>query len=205
MNSLLEIKSEIVNFWNIESSEQDKLIAKIQKYSDLKDENSFKNEVRNNFKQVTFSGISVVYEAMCKNPKKWNLFIKEEYERAFSTAETSENPLSILDCLEEFSIVDEDKVNNQEEIITILVSYLSNSKDILKYKSIWYLGDWINKKNAYKYSSVILKIQKKLTSKNWRIRFIAKKTLDDIGKLPNEYSVSFMDKIRAKIFPPDYK
>ena len=69
-------------------------------------------EIRENFKQINFSGIGVIYEALSKNPKKWSSFFKEEYERAFEAAKISENAIEILESLEEISFVEEGKLGN---------------------------------------------------------------------------------------------
>jgi len=72
----------------------------------------------------------------------------------------------------------------------------------VSYKAIWYLGDWIDPDNAGKYGFVIQKIKDKLTDKNWRIRHVAKSTLEDIGQLPDGYKPGFMDKMKAKFLNP---
>lgn len=203
MNNLKEKKEEIVNFFEIEKeSESEKLIEEIRKYSEVKSEYELVPEIRENFKQLQFSGIGVIYEALSKNPKKWSNFFKEEYVRAFESAKESENAFEILESLEEICFAEETKLESRDEIIEVLESYLSHNKDSIRYKAIWYLGDWISDDNKSKYNHVIRKITNNLKDNNWKVRYITKSTLGDMESLPKDFKLSFMDKLRAKFSNP---
>ena len=203
MNSLKEKKEEILNFWEIEEeSAREELINKIRLYSELKSEEELIPEIRENFEQINFYGISVIYEALSKNPKKWSNFFKEEYSRAFESAKNSDNAFEILECLQEISFVEEDKMESRDEIITILESYLSHEKDSIRYKSIWYLGDWISDDNKDKYQHVIHKVKSNLEDRNWKVRYAAKLILEDMNMLPKNFTLSFLDKLRVKFLNP---
>jgi exonuclease III len=202
MNNLSEIKEDIINFWEINENEKEDLLDKIRKYAAQKNENEFSAEVRATFEQKRYSGISVIYEALTADPEKWGLFIKQEYERAFKTLETSNNAFEVIDTLEEMCFVDLNKFQYSNEIIRLLSGYLSSEKDVLRYKAVWYMGDWIIKKNTHKYGDVINKIIDKLNDKNWKIRYISKLILEDMDQLPSDYKMSFMDKVRNYFFSP---
>lgn len=203
MKNLSDIKEKIANFWDIEEdSERNMLVEKIRHYAASKDESEFIKEVRQTFEQINFSGISVIYEALSKNPQKWGRFFKEEYERAFKSAERSENPFDILECLEEISFVEESKTSYNAEIINVLSNYLTSPNDVLRYKSIWLLGNWLTKENSKNYPQIVTEIKNKLNDRHWKIRYIAKGVLEDIGRLPDGYSMNSLDKIRGKIYNP---
>ncbi|WP_299715138.1 hypothetical protein [uncultured Tenacibaculum sp.] len=203
MNSLKDRKNQIVNFWDIEEeTEREKLIEEIRNYSEIKSEIELVSEIRENFEQINFSGISVIYEALSKNPKKWSNFFKEEYERAFESAKKSNNAFEILESLQEISFVEKEKLETLDEIITLLENNLSHSSEVIRYKSIWYLSDWISNENKHKYSHIILKITSKLQDENWKIRYATKLILEDMNKLPKDYKVSFWDKVKIKFGNP---
>lgn len=203
MNSIKEKKDQIVNFWDIEEeSDREKLIEEIRNYSEMKSEAELVPEIRENFKQINFSGIGVIYEALSKNPKKWSNFFKEEYERAFELAKKSDNAFEILESLQEISFVKEGKLKTIDEVINLLENNLSHQNEAIRYKSIWYLGDWISDENKDKYSHVIRKIITKLQDKNWKIRYATKLVLDDMNKLPKDYKISFWDKMKIKFGSP---
>lgn len=203
MNSIKDKKEEIVNFWEIEDeSERERLIEEVRKYSETKNENELKLEIRENFKQVNLSGIGVIYEALSKNPQKWSNFFKEEYERAFESAIKSDNAFEILECLQEISFVEESKLESRDEIIEILERHLSHEKDSIRYKAIWYLGDWISNDNRSKYNHIIKNITYKLKDKNWKIRYATKLILEDMNKLPTDFKLGFMDKLKVKFLNP---
>jgi hypothetical protein len=62
MNSIREKKDQIVNFWSIdEESDREKLIEEIRNYSEIKTEAVLVQEIRDNFKQTSSSGISVIF------------------------------------------------------------------------------------------------------------------------------------------------
>ena len=199
MNSIEEKKDLIINFWDIEEeSDREKLIEEIRKYSEVKTEAELVPEIREHFNQIQLSGIGIIYEALSKNPLKWSNFFREEYERAFESAEQSEKAFSILDSLEEISFVDKTKLESRDELIKLLENNLSNNKESIRYKAIWYLGDWIGDDNKDKYSNVIHKIISKLEDDNWKIRNCAKNVLEEMNKLPKDYKVSFLDKLKVK-------
>ncbi len=203
MKNLSDIKEKIANFWDIEEdSERDALLEKIRHYAASKDEDEFIKDVRQTFEQINFSGISVIYEALSTTPQRWGQFFKEEYERAFASAEKSENPFEILECLEEISFVEGSKIDYNAEIINILSNYLTNPNDVLRYKSIWLIGDWITKENSKNYPQIVAELRNNLVDRNWKIRYITKGVLEDIGRLPTGYSINFLDKVRGKIYNP---
>ena len=203
MNSLKDRKNQIVNFWDIEEeTEREKLIEEIRNYSEIKSEIELISEIRENFEQINFSGIGVIYEALSKNPKKWSNFFKEEYERAFESAKKSNNAFEILESLQEISFVEKEKLETLDQIITLLENNLSHSSEAIRYKSIWYLSDWISNENKHKYSHIILKITSKLQDENWKIRYTTKLILEDMNKLPKDYKVNFWDKVKIKFGNP---
>jgi len=203
MNSLKERKDDIINFWDIEEeSAQEELINEIRQYAESKKEEELAPEIRANFDQMNLSGIGVIYEALSKNPKKWSNFFKEEYLRAFESAEQSDNAFEILESLEEIGFVDENKLESRDEIITFLEGYLSHKNDAIRYKAIWYLGDWISDDNKTKYTYIIQKIINKLNDSNWKIRYVTKLILEGMNKLPKDFTLSFSDKMRIKFLSP---
>lgn len=203
MNSLKEKKDEIINFWDIaEEADREQLIEKIRQYAEIKSEQELVPEIRANFKQIKSSGISVIYEALSKNPEKWSIFFKEEYERAFESAKKSDNAFEILDCLEEISFVEESKLKSRNEIIEILENHLSHEKDLIRYKAIWCLGNWVSDDNKNKYKHLIQKIINRLQDNNWKIRYVTKLILEDINQLPKNFKLSFIDRIRVKFLSP---
>ena len=203
MKSLKEKKDEIVNFWDIEKeSSKEKLIEEIREYSETKSENELVQEIRANFKQINFSGIGVIYEALSKNPKKWSNFYKEEYVRAFESAKKADNAFEILESLQEICFAEESNLETRDEIIEFLETQLSHQKDAIRYKAIWYLGDWILEDNKSKYNHVIKKIINNLQDKNWKIRYAAKLILEDINMIPKDYKLSFIDRIRIEFSDP---
>lgn len=203
MNSLLTIKEDLINFWGLEEeAEREAILDKVKKYANSTSKESLFKEIRTNFEQKEFSGLGVIYEALTENETKWGDFFKEEYQRAFKAAETAPNAAEILDTLEEISFVGDTDGSLSKELISLLTDYLDHPKDVLRYKSIYLMGDWILKENAWKYPNVTGKMTERLKDSNWRIRHIAQSELEALGSLPKGYSPSFMDKMRAKFLSP---
>ncbi|HOY07930.1 MAG TPA: hypothetical protein PLO67_21120 [Saprospiraceae bacterium] len=203
MNSLSERKQQIVGFWEIEEDAQrDQLVAEISAYANTQDPDAFSKEVRSQFEQINFSGISVIYEALTADPDKWAPFFKEEYKRAFKTAETAENGWDILECLEEIGGAKTYPEKVSDDMVSFLAQHLSSNNDVLRYKAVWLLGDWIGPENVIRHTRVVANLEEKLKDPNWKIRYIIKGFLEDLGKLPPGYQTGFIDKIRAKISSP---
>ena len=203
MNHLSERKDQITGFWDLENEEErDKLIAEIRSYAATQEPEAFSREARALFEQANFSGISVIYEALTADPDKWATFFKEEYKRAFQSAETAENAWDILECLEEIGAVHTFPATESREIVSLLSHYLSSHQDVLRYKAVWLLGDWIDQKNAGRHANVISLLEKRLDDPNWKIRMITKGVLEDMGQLPAGYAVRLMDRLRATFSSP---
>ncbi len=203
MINLIEVKEKLANFYDIESeTDREELLSELRKYADEKEEVELIEEIRQNFKLKTFSGISVIYEALSEQPEKWSQFFYEEYKRAFKLAENSENAFDVLECLEEVGFVDVEKMQHRKEIVELLFSYLSSPHDVLRYKSIWLIGDWISKEDVAENPSIVKQLQSLLIDKNWRIRYAANQELKELGKLPLNFKISFWDKLRVKYFNP---
>jgi hypothetical protein len=203
MENLSEIKEDIVNFWSFEDdSRRDAILEKIRQYTESKDESELVPEIRNTFEQTNFSGISVIYDALSKNPRKWGQFFMEEYERAFAAAESSDKPFDILNCLEEIGLAETGQCENVADIVRLLSGYLRSPNDALRHKSVWFLGDWVTRENSRYYSRIVAEITDRLQDSNWKVRYIAKLVLEDMHQLPNGYAMSFLDTIRGKYLNP---
>ncbi|MCZ4409999.1 HEAT repeat domain-containing protein [Cryomorphaceae bacterium 1068] len=203
MNSLIEKKDSIVNFYDIKNiTERDRLIEEIGKYTDSKEESEVVKEIRSNFSQAYFSGLNVIYIALSSNPQKWSAFFKEEYERAFETAKRTDNSFEILDCLVSIGLTDVTKVPAIDEIVELLENHLEHEKDTIRFKAIWYLGDWISSKNKAKYPEVIKKIRTRLRDDNWKIRYLTSSVLRRMDELSSTFKLDMMDRLKAKFYDP---
>ena len=205
MNSLREKKNEIANFYDFEDeAKRDELLEEIRKYTERTSEDELVSEIRENFEQNNSSGIDVIYEVLNEDIKKWSNFFREEYERAFEAAKKSDNAYEILDSLSIIDFVEDEEADPKvvEEIISILESNISHQKDAIRFKAIYFLGDWIWEGNQSKYKYLIQKIVTKLNDKNWRVRYIAKLVLEDLESLPPGFDLSLIDKIRARFLSP---
>lgn len=196
---LSKIKDKIINFYDLETEEEkSKVLEEIKDISNSVEKEVFVDEIRELFEQKQLSGIGIIYEALGQNPEKWGSFFFEEIQRAFRNAEDSNEPSKILDSLEEISMTDESKIIQRNEIINYLETKMNHANDVLKYKSIWYLGDWIDKSNISEHSNVVNKIKANLKDQNWRIRMVSKRFLEELDRLPNDYKMKLSDKLKVK-------
>lgn len=199
---LLDFKEQIDQYEELEGESQARLLTAIRRYANTQKKRNFKLELKGAYEQVAFSGIEVIYEALSNEPKKWGSFFLEEYQRAFKKAETADNAFEILECLDEISFAELEKTPYEKQIIQLLASYLNFPKDAIQYKAIWNLGDWLTLENLERYSHIEEAILKKLKHKNWKIRFAAKMTLEDLEALPGYYNLSFWDRLKINYLNP---
>lgn len=200
------LKDKIINFYDIEAEhERDALIQDIIVISKATPKEAFVEEVRTSFELKALSGIGVIYEALGHDPDNWGAFFFEEIQRAFTIAENSSEPFNVMDGLDEISMTDVTLVKERDEIIRFLFSQIDHDSEVIRYKAIWYLADWIDDDISYKYMEVISKIKKSLVDdENWRVRIVSKMFLEDLNKLPKDYKMSFSDKLKVK-FLNEYK
>lgn len=199
MNSLAEKKAAITGFWEIESeAARARLLQEIKDYSNTKSDQELTAEIRATFEQRSWSGIGVLYEALSTQPKRWSNFFREEYERAFTAAETATDARDTLDSLQEISMVKADELTTADQVIRLLESYLPHQRVAIRYKAVTYLGDWLSSDKARKYTEVVQAIKTCLRDESWRVRYVAKLTLQDANQLPTDFKLSLLDRLRAK-------
>lgn len=194
---LSDFQADIHNFYEIEDEATEKQLLKdILSYANTVGESHFAKEVRMLFPNLPYSDIGVIYEALSENPEKWGNFYVEQYKLTFQEAENANEAFEILDNLEEICFADDTGFG--ADIIRLLEPYLDHSKPALRYKAIWYMGDWVGTDNKRRYPQIVRKIKERLNDNNWRIRCMTKGILEDMEELPKGYKLSFFDKIRAK-------
>jgi hypothetical protein len=70
------------------------------------------------------------------------------------------------------------------------------------YKALWNLGDFLNPIIIDQHPGLEDRIKQQLSHKNWKIRFAASKTLEDLDRLPSEYKVSCWDQLKIRFLDP---
>lgn len=198
MKSIAGLKKEIVEYWNKNELFRNNVDKNILNYASSTPEEIVIKEIRDNFKQDKDSGLDVIYFALSSKPDKWIRFFAEEYERAFLASETSNNPYEYLEILESIGWKENKKHEYINKIIELLAKYLNHSQDAIRFKATWLLGDWLVEGNEVKYANVLSELRNKLQDKNWRIRWIAHETLNDINQLPKDYKMRLLDRFRVK-------
>lgn len=197
--TIQDLKEQIINFYDIETEEKKMdLINSIIDISNKSDRVEFVKEIRETFPQRQLSGIGVIYEALGHHPEEWGEFFYEEIQRAFEAAENSNEAYKILDSLEALCMMDRSRMKQKSQIVSFLSQYLNHPIEVLRYKSIWYLVDWIEKDSDEANSYIIEKVKTLLRSDTWRIQLVAKEFLERLGYMPSDYKMSLSDRLKAK-------
>ncbi len=203
MRELDEIRESIKDFYSLDTEkEKSVIIDAIRDVSEKADKDEFIKYVRENFEQKSLSGIGVIYEALSKYPKDWGFFFLSEIKRGFKNATISSHPFEILESLEELSFVNKWEIRERQEIIQFLGNYLSSENDVLRYKAIWLLCDWLDKIDQDKYPEIVASIRSNLNHPNWKIRVCSFYTLTDIAALPSNFKLKMSDNMRKRFFSP---
>jgi len=199
--NLTEIKEEIVNFYDYNDNQKEEILKKVLKIASENNKDEFITELRNLFPQYGFSGIGVIYEALTKEPEKWDAFFVEEYERTFKDAEDFKDPGKSLDTLAEIGLMESVKYDFAHDIIRVLSNYISHENAEIQFFAISYLGDWLVDDNAKQHLPLIKALQTiQLENIKYRIRYITYESLWLCNQLSSKNKLSFIDKIRAKLF-----
>lgn len=118
-------------------------IIEIRKFLNTKNKKQLIQEIRKNFQQIDFKGISLIYEAMNNDPDKWGDFFAEEFKRAYEGGNVDN-----LQCLEEINypinLLKEYDLKIYSHLVKILRT--SNNKEI-DYITLLYLDKWTNGQN----------------------------------------------------------
>jgi hypothetical protein len=202
MNNLSHVADKLIHFFDLEGQESELLLQEVEEIIASTEKEEIINDIRNNFPQISFSGIGQIYEVLAKNPERWGDFYVEEIKRAYLHAERSDAPFPILDCLEELSLIKNKNQPFGHQVIEFLAPYLNHEKPVFRFKALYHLGDWMEDGNQEKFNFLIYEIQKKLKDDNWQVRYVAELVLKDLNAVPNNYTPSLFDKMQRKFTNP---
>jgi len=202
LKTLKDLKPDIANYYFAEPEEDEKLELAIQKYVNEKDTGTVINEILTNFPLDKNLGMDALYEAMSfsENPKRWDNFFIDEYERTFSAANKYKNGEDILHALHVIWGYEEYNSKQKHKVIDICTSYLNNEDFHIRRFAIKYTGNWlITIKKDQKFFSTIEVIKPKLNDTHRKVRNQARETLIELNALPKGYKQNFLDRILSMI------
>ena len=188
-DKLLKILDE---FYDLSEQEEEKILATI-----LKMANSQPEEFIKIMRELEAIDYSILHEALAEDMENWSDFFLDELKRILKSAKETSHPVKTLVYLDEFINIDPEEFKHRDELINILRKELKNEHPAFRYWAINLITDFM-KEGDY---MTIKSLEKHLVDPDWRVRYWTYMILNEIKK-PNKYKLSFIDKIRSKIFDP---
>ena len=187
-----ELRKILDNFYELSEFKAEQALTSILELA-----NAQPMEFTNILRDLKPDDISIIYEALGNDLDNWNEFFLEELKRIIETAKKADNPNTILSYLDEFIFIEPGQFKYRKELISILKKELSNRHPTFRYYAITVIADFIEDGDFL----TIKLLEKHLIDTDWRIRYWTYVVLKEIKK-SNNYKLSFIDKIRSKIFDP---
>lgn len=205
MNQFLEKFSDpIKSFWETGSEqEKQKLLTDILHYASTNPE-KFKQELQQVQFDKELTPLAVVLEALSKDTDKWGQFYVDTLDKIFEQAKVVDKPQDILSCLMEFAYIEKDNSPFVQLIVDRLNKETDSDNVSVKLAAIWTLPAYLKNPSIRNKSSITHSLQQKLYDKNWKVRYVAFKSLGYEDMLPDGHKLSMGDQIRKLIFgaPP---
>lgn len=203
MKYLTHLTAELQNYFAHNDDERrNDFMHQLIEITDGADKEKLIEEIRNDFPQKNYSGLSVIYEGISENPEKWGDFYVAEFQRAYKNAVTSKNAFEILQTLNELCFIEDKNTPFGHEIIQLMRPYLQHKNPEIRHQTISRLGDWLEDGNEEIFKDLVCELKNKLSDKNWKVRHVTELVLKDLKTLPPRHSRGFLDKMRIKYFNP---
>jgi len=193
-----DLESKIENFYDLDESSEDTLLAEIRKraYENKIDFERFMEELGFGFETKR----PIFYEAIWKSPVDFEDWLYEEQVKLVTAAENGDE-----DAIFELSslmflcrIETENKDFFQKSTAFILSKFNSKSPDVREHCSDALL-DLVEMQERNLNSNEIQAFNKLLVDPNFNIRIYTYCNLKELKLLPSGFELSFWDRLRAKL------
>lgn len=200
MNRFTDTFGEKINdFWELPTDEQKvKICSEILQYAN-NDSQSFKNDLKAIQFDNDLYALPIVMEALSQDTDNWGQFYVELLDTIFNTAKFADKPYDVLTYLMEFAYIE--KINKPfvKQIADKLYNELNTQNTAIQIAALWTLPAYL--KNEAVTNKHIIKdaLEDKLNDNNWRIRYVAFKSLEYENLLPKGRKLALKDKLCALI------
>lgn len=200
MNNFLEkFKSDFDEFIYLDLQEYEELLDKILAYANQNQESFVKDVISIPLEDDAFV-LSLILEALIKESKKWGDFIFELLKLIISKIKQVETPKTIVNHIINFEIITFDKTSLAQRIVDILYDEIDINIIEIKNAILWTLLCFIDHENINNKKEIITKIQSQLKSNEYKVRLFTYDELNKKSLLPNDYKLSFKDKLYKILF-----
>ena len=205
MNQFINLfGNRIKSHWETDSEDQrQKLLSDILQYANSNVE-SFKQDMEEIQFDNELSPLPIVLEALSKDTDTWGQFYVDTLGKIFEKAKQADKPQEILNYLMEFAYIEKDEKPFVQRIVDRLYKETNSDNLSTQLAAIWTLPAYMKNPVVRNKPSIIESVQQKLQDKNWKVRYIAFKSLGFENMLPNGSKLSIGDQFRKLVFgaPP---
>ena len=206
MNAFVEkFKTDIECFWKLNENEQNKILRKILSYA-----NSNPKKFIEEINQVKFDRnltiLPLISEALSSETEKWGHYYIDLLDSIIKTAKTTKKPYFILSNVLEYVYIENNTRPFVQKIVTRLYEELKSENIDIRIMAIWQLPDYLTNPSIKNKDSIIKRLQQQLYERHWKIRVSAFESLSVNEIIPDEFKMSFKDKIFKFVLgnPPTY-
>ncbi|HYE54654.1 MAG TPA: hypothetical protein VD996_07420 [Chitinophagaceae bacterium] len=184
-------------FWD-DGEGQDQLVQDVRDYANANPAQfvSEFNEVR--FKEGS-NYMSVVLEALSKDADKWGNFYVEQLDAILKAAAGTDDPGEILGNLTDLAYIEDETGPFVQRIADRLYREMESDDINIQMAAIWVLPDFIENPVIRNRSAMIAALQEKLNDANWKVRYVAHRSLGYSKLHPPGYRQRFTDKLRRML------
>ncbi|THU39156.1 hypothetical protein FAM09_11600 [Niastella caeni] len=194
----------IKSYWETASEGlKQQLIKDILQYANTNPQ-TFKRDLEKVQFDNKLTPLAVVLEALSKETDTWGQFYVDTLDAIFEQAKIANKPQDILSCLMEFAYIEKDHRPFVQSIVDRLHKETDSDNLASKLAAIWTLPAYLANPSVRNKSLIVDSLQQKLYDKNWKVRYVAYKSLSFENMLPIGHKLSIGDQIRKVVFgePP---
>ncbi len=201
---LNQFGAAIENYWSESDEQQEIILNDILQYAG-KNPEAFRSEMKRVIFDEDHSPLSVVFEALSKDTANWSEFFVETLDHLFIEAKKLEDPQFILYDLSAFTYLELDESSIQR-MVDRLYKEINSDIFLIKIAALWTLPSFLTTHSIRNRQRITGSLREKLNDPDWRVRYVAYKSLGYEDLLPEGYKLSIGDRLRKMIYgaPPVY-
>jgi hypothetical protein len=190
----------IKGYWDTASEDQrQQLLKDILQYANTNPQ-TFRQELEDVQFDNELMPLAIVLEALSNDTDNWGQFYIDTLDAIFKQAKMANKPQDIFNCLMEFAYIEKDHRPFVQSIVDRLHKETDSDNLASKLAAIWTLPAYLANPSVRNKSIITDSLQQKLFDKNWKVRYVAYKSLAFENMLPIGHKLSIGDQIRKVIF-----
>jgi len=192
-NQIDEYVTKLENGFNLNDKDRENLLKSFKEFAD-----SNRGQIIDTISKIEPNRNDFFWnfcESICTNVNGWKDFILSKFKDLLIEAEKLNDPNPIIQSIEGFELFTEENDSDfMKEMRNLILSFINTSNNRFRRFVVWMLTSYTYENN--KYERDLIKNLK--NDKDWKIRYYALSTDNELNGYELEKGLSVLDKLRNK-------